>query len=502
MSWTPILATRAHLQQSPNSRASSTALLHFSNSDLEIQLMKSYRVYAALGTIALFAALVAVCVIAPDAGSAFSHAFGHIDPSHLITASAAPAAASLETLQKSVDSFMNGFEEFKKTNDDNLQKRDVVLEEKLAKINEHLDKWEPLNQHITKLAEGQKAMQDQVDNVEKILNRPRPSKEGEQEDAEYNAAFDHCLRRAPDRRDAAQVDIINKRRNTLVKGDDAGAGYLLAPPDVNREIIKDIIEMSPMRSIATVRTIGGSSLKQPKRTAAAGAATRVGETQRRNNTGDPQYGMLEFPAPEMFARGEISLQMLEDADYDLIAELRGEFVDQFAVKEGQEFVGGPGGANQAQGYLVAAGVGEVLSGVADNISADGMIDLWAALKTGYAPRGVFTMNRKTIASVRKLKTGDGQYIWLPGIAGSVPNTIIGANYLEFPDMPDISAGSYPVAYGDFRRAYVIVDRVAIAFQPDYVTGADDGIVVFRCRKRVGGGVRQADAIKKLKVAAS
>lgn len=463
--------------------------------------MTTNRIFAAIGVCALIAA-VAVLTIAPDAGVYAAAVFGHIDAGHLITATVAPAAASLETLQKSVDSFMNGFDEFKKTNDTNLNKRDVVLEEKLAKINEHLDKWEPLNQHLTKVQEGQKAMQDQLDSVEKVLNRPRPGKEGEPEDAEYNVAFDHCIRRAPDRRDAAHVDIINKRRAALVKGDDAGAGYLLAPPDVNREIIKDIIEMTPMRSIATVRVIGGPSLKQPKRTAAAGAATRVGEVQPRANTGDPAYGMLDFPAPEMFARAEISLQMLEDADYDLIAELRGEFVDQFAVKEGAEYVSGSGAANQAQGFLTAPGVGEVISGAATALTGDGLINLWAALKTGYAPRGVFTQNRKTIAAIRKLKTGDGQYLWLPGIAGSVPNTILGANYLEFPDMPDIDAGTYPIAYGDFRRGYVVVDRVAISFQPDYTTGADNGVVVFRCRKRVGGGVRQPDALKKMKIAAS
>ncbi|MER9710181.1 phage major capsid protein [Mesorhizobium sp. M0174] len=463
--------------------------------------MKITRILAAVCAVALIAAFAVMAF--PDAGADILSAFGHIDHNHMLIATAV-APASLETLQKSVGDFMNGFEEFKKTNDANLEKRDVVLEEKLAKINAHLDKWEPLNQKFTKeVQDSQKAMQEQLDKVEKVLNRPKTGKEGQEEDAEYNAAFDHCIRRAADRRDTAQVDIINKRRAALVKGDDAGAGYLLAPPDVNREIIKDIIEMSPMRSIATVRIIGGPSLKQPKRTAAAGAATRVGEVQPRTNTGDPAYGMFDFPAPEMFARGEISLQMLEDADYDLIAELRGEFVDQFAVKEGQEFVSGTGAANQAQGFLLAsAGVAEVVSGAAAAMTGDGLINLWAALKTGYASRAVFTMNRGTIAATRKLKDGEGQYLWMPGIAGSVPNTILGANYLEFPDMPDIAAGTYPIAYGDFRRAYVIVDRVAISFQPDYTTGADNGVVVFRCRKRVGGGVRQPDALKKLKIAAS
>ncbi|MCS0497871.1 phage major capsid protein [Ancylobacter sp. MQZ15Z-1] len=461
--------------------------------------MTNYRVFAAVCACAFIAALALVAV--PELGVAVAAATHHLGPAPMVIAAAA-AAPSLDTLQKSVDDFMAGFEEFKKTNDENLKKRDGVLDDKLNRLNEHMDKWEPLNQALTKVQDGQKSMQEQLDQVEKALNRPRKPGDGMEADTEYNDAFDHCLRRAPDRRDTAKVALINERRNTLVKGDDAGAGYLLAPPDVNRDIIKDIIEMSPMRSLATVRIIGGPSLKQPKRTTAAGAATRVGEVQPRPNTGDPAYGMLEFQAPEMFARAEISLQMLEDADYDLVGELRSEFVDQFMVRENAEYVGGPGGANQAQGFLHAsAGVASVATGQADGLTGDGIINLWSSLKTGYASRAVFTLNRKTIGAIRKLKDGNGQYLWLPGIAGSVPNTILGANYVEFPDMPDIAAGTFPIAYGDFRRAYIIVDRVAIAFQPDYVTGADNGVVVFRCRKRVGGGVRQADALKKLVVSA-
>lgn len=464
--------------------------------------MTSKRLLLAVGALALFAAVLVAVNVSDVAPIYLAFVSDHSHVPGVMMAVAGAPAATIESLSKNVDTFMNAFEEFKKTNDENIKKHDTVLEDKLDKINKTLDTFEPLNQHITQLQNSQKAMQEQMDKVEKILNRPRPGKEGLEDDAEYNVAFEHCIRRAPDRRDAAHVDLINKRRAALVKGDDAGAGYLLAPPDVNREIIKDIIEMSPMRSLATVRVIGGESLKQPKRTATAGAATRVGETQPRANTGDPAYGMLKFDAPELFARAEISLQMLEDTDYDLIGELRGEFVDQFSIKENSEFTGGSGASNQAEGFLVASGVAEVASGGATTLTGDGLINLWAALKTGYSSRAVFTLNRKTIAEVRKLKTTDGQYIWMPGLAGSVPNTIVGANYVEFPDMPDIAAGAYPIAYGDFRRAYVIVDRISLSFQPDYTTGADNGIVVFRARKRVGGGVRQPDALKKLKVAAS
>lgn len=409
-----------------------------------------------------------------------------------------------DDFKQAVEGVTKAFDEFKATNDQNLKQRDVLLDEKLNKINAKLDGYEALNQKLTLQEQRAKAAQEQMDRIEAAMNRASlgNGKPEDREAAEYLAAFNRILRRPAEDRDPKDVAVLAKRKAALVKGDDAGAGYLLAPPDVQRDIIKDVIEMNPIRSIATVRVIGGPSLKQPKRTAAAGAATRVGETTGRANTGDPAYGLFEIQAPELFARAEISQQMLEDSDYDLIAELRSEFSEQFAVKEGVEFIAGSGAANQAEGLLTAQGVGEIVSGNATEITADGLISLFYGLKSNYARSGMFLLNRGTIAAIRKLKTGDGQYLWMPGLASGVPNTILGAPYVEAPDMPNIGAGSFPVAFGDFRRAYVIVDRIGLSFQPDYTTGADDGVVVFRARKRVGGGVRQTEAFKKLKIAAA
>lgn len=409
-----------------------------------------------------------------------------------------------DDFKQAVEGVTKAFDEFKATNDQNLKQRDVLLDEKLNKINAKLDGYEALNQKLTLQEQQAKAAQEQMDRIEAAMNRASlgNGKPEDREAAEYLAAFNRILRRPAEDRDPKDVAVLAKRKAALVKGDDAGAGYLLAPPDVQRDIIKDVIEMNPIRSIATVRVIGGPSLKQPKRTAAAGAATRVGETTGRANTGDPAYGLFEIQAPELFARAEISQQMLEDSDYDLIAELRSEFSEQFAVKEGVEFIAGSGAANQAEGLLTAQGVGEIVSGNATEITADGLISLFYGLKSNYARSGMFLLNRGTIAAIRKLKTGDGQYLWMPGLASGVPNTILGAPYVEAPDMPNIGAGSFPVAFGDFRRAYVIVDRIGLSFQPDYTTGADDGVVVFRARKRVGGGVRQTEAFKKLKIAAA
>jgi HK97 family phage major capsid protein len=165
-------------------------------------------------------------------------------------------------------------------------------------------------------------------------------------------------------------------------------------------------------------------------------------------------------------------------------------------------VSGAGGTTEAAGFLLdAAGLASFNSGAANAITADGLIDLYHGLKTAYAKNGVWTLNRSTLGAIRKLKDDNGQYLWVPGIANGIANTILGSSYAEMSDMPNIAANAYPVAFADWKKLYVIIDRVGISFQPDYMTGADDGLVVFRARKRTGGGVRQAEAGVRLKIAA-
>jgi HK97 family phage major capsid protein len=404
-----------------------------------------------------------------------------------------------------VTEVMEAFNEFKRTNDENLKKRSSDLDAKLDKINSALDKHEGQNQQLVLIEKQNKAMQEQLDAIEKIANRAGlggaadPQAKAAQE---YLAAFDRVMRRPSDARDAADMSLIRERQAALIKTDDGSAGYLLAPPDLQKDITKNIIEMSPMRSLATVRTIGVDSFKKPKKVT-SGAASRIGETAQRTNTGDMEYGMLQIYAPEMFARVEVSQQMLEDADYDLTAELREDASEQFAVREGQEYVSGTGGTSQAAGFLLdAAGLGFTVSGAAADLTADGLIDLFHSLKSGYAKNAVWTLNRLTLGKVRKLKDAQGQYLWVPGIANGVANTILGAAYAEMSDMPNVAAGAYPIAIADWKKLYYIIDRVGISFQPDYMTGADHGLVVFRGRKRTGGGVHQAEAGKRLKIAAS
>ncbi|TQK10243.1 phage major capsid protein [Herbaspirillum sp. SJZ107] len=399
---------------------------------------------------------------------------------------------------------MEAFNEFKRTNDANLQKRSADLDAKLDKINAALDKHEANSQQLTLIEKQNKAIQDQVDAIEKIANRAGlggnsdPAAKAAQE---YMEAFNRVMRKPSGDRDPVDMAMVRERQAALIKTDDASAGYLLAPPEMQKEIIKNVIELTPMRALATVRSIGVGSLKMPKKTG-NGSASRVGETAQRNNTGDPAYGMLEFFAPEMFARIEVSQQMLEDADYDLFAELQEDASEQFAVREGLESISGTGGSAQMEGILTSTDIGFTLSGAAADLTADGLISLYHDLKTAHARNAVWGLNRNTLGKVRKLKDTNNQYLWAPGIANGVPNTILGSSYAEMADMPNVAANSFPIVFADFKKLYVIVDRVNVSLQADYTTGADHGLVVFRARRRVGGGVRQAEAGRKLKIAAS
>lgn len=406
----------------------------------------------------------------------------------------------MSTDKTAVETVMHAFSEFKNANDENLKQRDALLEAKIENASKALDKFEPINQKLTLAEQQTNAMQEQLDRLEEILNRPLngvPKDQG----AKIINAFDRVLRRQPSDRDREDLETINKYSASIIKADDASAGYLLAPPEMDAMIIKKVIETTPMRTLATVRTIGSGSLKQPRKNT-SGSASRIGEVQARTNTGDPAYGMIEIQAPEMYARIAISQQMLEDSGYDLLAELREDASEQFAVKEGLEYISGLGAANQGEGILTNADVAYTASGVATAITADGLHDLIYSIKTAYSANAVMGLNRSTLGAIRKLKDGAGNYLWIPGIANASPNTIDGSRYVEMPDMPNIAAGTFPVIYGDFRRGYKIVDRVGISFQVDFNTEADNGLVIFRARKRSGSAVVLPEAIRKLKIAVS
>ena len=289
-------------------------------------------------------------------------------------------------------------------------------------------------------------------------------------------------------------------QKALTVSNDSTGGFL-APPEYVREIIKTVTEISPIRSIARVRTTAQRSVQIPRRTGQF-AAQWVSEIATRSETTGYTVGLEDIPAHEYYARVDISEQDLEDTVFDLEAEMQSEFAEQFAKAEGTAFVSGDA-VGKPEGILTNSDVTSVNSGNGTALTADGLITLAHSIKSEYARNATFVFNRATLAAIRKLKDGNGQYIFQAGMTleGGMVNTILGFPYVQATDMPDVGAGTKPIAFGDFRRAYTIVDRVQLSVLRDPFTLASAGQVQYIARRRVGGQVVLAEAIVKQNVCA-
>lgn len=416
----------------------------------------------------------------------------------------------LETaVKEAVTPVMTAFEEFKATNDARLKEIekkgavDPVITDKLAKIEADLSKAEDANQKLTLLDKQQKALdelQKQFDQVEVMLKRAtgggnqetKQSRVGDWARAVVTAHTMGVANLAEDQRKL--LDDIRTEYKALSVVPDTAGGYL-APSEYVREIIKAETEISPVRSLVRVRQTAAKSVQIPKRTGQF-AAVWVAEQGTRSETTGLTYGLEEIPTSELYALVDISNQMLEDSAFSMDGEISMEAAEQFAVAEGAAFVSGSG-VGKPHGFLTNTNVGTTNSGAATAITADGLLSLKYAVKSAYQASASWVMKRATISSVRKLKDGNGNYLWQPGLAQGRPNTLDGDPYVEVADMPSEGAGLKPVAYGDWRRAYTWIDRISMEMLRDPYTQATSGNVRFIVRKRVGGQVTLAEAIRVL-----
>lgn len=292
-----------------------------------------------------------------------------------------------------------------------------------------------------------------------------------------------------------------EKMKALVLSNNEQGGFL-APTEYVMETLRNVTEFAPIRNLCNIRSTSRTGINIPKRNGAASAAW-VTETGTRSETTNPSFGMLDITTHEMYAMTKVSKQELEDSVFDLEGFLREEYGEQFGVTEADAIING-NGVGKPEGILVNANVAYVASGDASNITGDGLIALYYELKEAYLNNATWVMNRSTLKTVRQLKEGvTGQYLWAPGIkADARPATILDRPYITAPEMPTVSANAYPVLFGDFRRGYTIVDRLGMEITQDPFTSKATGMIEFSARRRVGGRVAIAEAIKKLKIATS
>ena len=212
----------------------------------------------------------------------------------------------------------------------------------------------------------------------------------------------------------------------------------------------------------------------------------------------------------MYANPAITQTALDDSAINIGQWLADEVVIEFTEQEADAFING-NGVEKPHGILkyttiadsaYAWGkVGYIAGGAASTFTnLDKMIDLQAALKPVYRNGATLLMAESTQTVLRKFKDGDGAYIWRPGLMEGAPNVFLGKPIVIDDNMPAIGAGTFPIAYANFKRAYLIVDRIGIRVLRDPYTNKP--YVMFYTTKRVGGGIVMYEAIKLLKIAAS
>lgn len=297
-----------------------------------------------------------------------------------------------------------------------------------------------------------------------------------------------------------------------VSGATPGEGGFAVPRQIDAMIAAALVDISPIRAIAQVVQTGTAGYRKLVTTTGT-ASGWVSEVAPRPITATPTFAEIAPPSGDLYANPAASQAMLDDAAFDVESWLANEIATEFARAEGLAFVRGTG-INQPEGFLTGAkataedslrafgtlqyvGTGNA-TGLGTALDTK-LIDLIHQLKSGHRQGAVFVMNATTLASVRKLKTADGAFVWQPGLVEGQPDRLLGYPVIEAEDMPDVAGGAFPIAFGNFRHGYLIAEHSATQVLRDPFTNKP--FVHFYATKRMGGKVLDSNAIKLLKVEA-
>lgn len=339
-----------------------------------------------------------------------------------------------------------------------------------------------------------------LDKVSRAASRPALGGSSSATSEEIKGFVDGYLRRGRE----SEVKSVNS-----VSPSDGG---FAVPQAIDTVIARELTEISPIRALAQVVQTGTSGYRKLVSTGGT-ASGWVSETAARPDTETPNFAEIAPPSGDLYANPAASQSMLDDVAFDLESWLANEIAIEFARAEGSAFVKGTG-TNQPEGFLNTATStaedGTRAFGVVQYIGSGNtagfdaqpdakLIDLIHSLKSGHRQGASFLMNSTTLATVRKLKTADGAFLWQPGMVDGQPDRLLGYPVVEAEDMPDVAAGEFPIAFGNFRHGYLIAEHSATRVLRDPFTNKP--FVHFYATKRVGGQVLDSNAIKLLKIEA-
>jgi len=389
-------------------------------------------------------------------------------------------------------------------------KSDPEAEAKLKKINDRLDLFESKSAEAASKAEieaQQKKLDDRFDRIETALKRSGFAGSTDKKfdvNAWLQAAVAGITAQGAQHLPEHQktiLDTVIAEQKALNVGTATDGGYY-APMVFVNELIRDLVAVSPVRTVANVRNIGGAGITLPRRHGRM-KARRGHEQGTKSETENGYAGTISYTAEEMYAVFELTNQMREDSQFDMEGYMQQEALEQFEALEGYEFVHGDLAKGEIEGILTRESKRSdaVALGSAAGITAQGLINLkYQGIEQAYSDNCSFILNRTTLGKVRTLKNDTGDFIWVPGLKDGVANTIDGDPYHVFVDMPDIAANGFPVAYGNWKRTTTLVDRLGADLLRDPYTGATNGRIRIILRRRVGGQIEQEKAFALGKVA--
>jgi HK97 family phage major capsid protein len=431
---------------------------------------------------------------------------------------------TLKTVGEAIDKIATAFEEYKKTNDQRLDaikagNSTADFDAKLAKMDKDISSMSEQRSRLEKL-EAKLARPG-------VLTDKRHDGES-QEALEYRQAFFDWVRAPSDNERAQRASAAAKALEAKTKADNAGretraaatvtstgsAGGFALPEVLERTIARLTVDISPMRAISTVRTVGSSDYKELIDIGGA-AFEWVGEGDTRNQTNTPDLAEVAPTFGMASAKPQASEESLDDLFFDVEGWLQDSAAEALAAGEGAAFVAG-NGTKKPTGFLAGpAPVTTVDSGrafgtlqyIASGQAAampttpDLFYDIVYALRARYRRNARWASSKITLATIRKYKEATtNAYMWQPGLSAGQPDTFIGYPITEMEDMPVVAANAFPLAFGDFKEGYLIADRVGMRMTRDEIT--TPGFVKFYIRRRVGGKLRNTQAIKLLKIAAA
>lgn len=354
-----------------------------------------------------------------------------------------------------------------------------------------------------------KALEGRLDDVETKANRPGGATSVEVD--EHKQALVAYLR-APEDAKAMQALAGFATKAAEFNSLTGSAGGYAIPKVIAADIARVAQDLSPIRQIARVVTVGTTDYHELVDLNGAGFEW-VGETDTRNKTNTPNIGDVVPTFGMINARPEATIESIADAFFDVEGWLVDSVSRQFAIAEGQAFVAG-NGVKKPTGFLngtsVVTGDDARAFGVLQHYTTgaaatlgenpfDPLYNLVFGTKAEYRANGRFVLNSLTLASYAKVKNTQGDYIFQGSLSTGTPDRLLGYATTVAEDMPNVAADATPVAFGDFKRGYLIADRAGLVVIRDPITKA--GYVRFQVMKRVGGCVKDSNAIKLLKVSA-